>query len=142
MLCTKGDLGSILSYKTAAALQILNLRVSCVEDQVTYQNVWFERYPALFQGIGKLKDVEVQLLNHIDETVKPVAQQPRRIPFHIRQKVEAELLSLEKKGIIEHVHGPTPWVSPLVIIPKKNEEIRICENGQPAIERETPNPNS
>ena len=86
MLCTKGDHGSILSYKTAAALQILNLRVSCVEDQVTYQNVWFERYPALFQGIGKLKDVEVQLLNHIDETVKPVAQQPRRIPFHICQK--------------------------------------------------------
>ena len=133
----KGDHGSLLSYKTATVLQILNLRVSCVQDQVTHQNVWFERYPTLFQGIGKLKDVEVQL--HINEAVTPVAQQPRRIPFHIRQKVEAELLSLEKKGIIERVHGPTPWVSPLVIIPKKNEEIRICVDmrmANQAIERE------
>ena len=35
----------------------------------------------------------------------PVAQQPRRIPFHIRQKVEAELHAwTRKKGIIEHVY--------------------------------------
>ena len=58
-------------------------------------------------------------------TVAPIAQQPRRIPFHIRQKVEAELLHLKEKGIIERVEGPTPWVSPLVIIPKKNGEVRV-----------------
>ena len=82
------------------------------------------KYPTLFQGIGKRKDVEVKL--HIDQTVAPVAQQPRRIPFHIRQKVEAELFHLEKKGIIERVNGPTPGVSPLVITPKKNGEVQVC----------------
>jgi hypothetical protein len=79
------------------------------------------KYPILFQGIGKLKDVEVKL--HINQTVAPVTQQPRRISFHFRQKVEAEFLNLEKKGIID---GPTPWVSPLVIIPKKNGGVRVC----------------
>ena len=53
---------------------------------------------------------------HIDERVNPVAQQPRKIPFHICQKVEAELHELEK-GIIEHVYDPTP---------KKNGEVCIC----------------
>ena len=35
---------------------------------------------------------------------------------------------MEKDDIIEKIDGPTPWVSPLVIVPKaKNpNDIRIC----------------
>ena len=55
------------------------------------------KYLTLFQGIGKLRGVEVKL--HIDERVNSVAQQPRRIPFHICQKVEAESYMNLKKGI-------------------------------------------
>ena len=44
----------------------------------------------------------------LDENVEPVAQAPRRIPFHIRKQVENELDRLEKEGIIEKVDGPTP----------------------------------
>ena len=138
MLCTNSSpQRKLLSYKTAAAHQILDLRVSCIQDQVTPHIKWLEQYSTLFQGIDKLKDVEVKL--HINHTVKPVAQQPRRIPFQIRRKVDDELLNLERKAIIECVHGPTPWVSPLVIIPKKNGEIRICVDmrmANQAIERE------
>ena len=83
-----------------------------------------KKFPNLFNGIGKLKDVEVPL--HIDTTVKPVAQRARRIPFHIRKKVDKELSSLEQQGIIEKVDGPTPWVSPLVVTPKKDGNVRIC----------------
>ena len=71
--------------------------------------------------LWQTQDVEVKL--YINQTVAPVTQQPRRISFHFRQKVEAELLNLEKKGIID---GPTPWVSPLVIIPKKNGGVQVC----------------
>ena len=28
--------------------------------------------------------------------------------------------------IIEPVEGPTPWVSPIVVLPKQNDEIRLC----------------
>ena len=28
--------------------------------------------------------------------------------------------------IIESVEGPTPWVSPVVVVPKQNGEIRLC----------------
>ena len=60
------------------------------------------------------------------ENICPVTQPARRIPFHMRKQVEDELNNLEQQGIIEKVEGPTPWVSPLVIIPKKNGGVRVC----------------
>ena len=82
-------------------------------------------YNDIFQGIGKLKGVKVTL--HIDETVKPVAQKHRRVPFHLRDKVEAELSRLEEAHIIKTVYSATDWISPIVIAPKKDSnEIRMC----------------
>ena len=73
-----------------------------------------------------MKDRKVKL--HVDESVTPTAQQHRRIPFHIREKVEKELERLEKLDVIEKVEGPTPWVSPIVAAPKSNapNQIRLC----------------
>ena len=79
----------------------------------------------LFHGIGKLKGVKVKL--HVDQDVKPVAQKHRRVPFHLRDKVEAEVTRLEEAGIIEKVDSETDWISPIVTSPKKDSnEIRIC----------------
>ena len=77
-----------------------------------------------FKGFCKLKDYEVIL--HIDESVAPVAQPAWRIPFHIRKQVEIEQERLEKQDIIEKVDGPALWISPLVIIPKRNGEVCLC----------------
>ena len=54
--------------------------------------------------------------------------QHRRIPFHQRKKVEVELARLEREDIIERVEGPTPWVSPILVVPKpkSQDEVRIC----------------
>ena len=68
----------------------------------------------------------VEITLHIDTEISPVAQKARRIPFHLRKKVEQELLTLEQQNIIEKVDGSTPWVSPLVVIPKKNGDVRLC----------------
>lgn len=71
-----------------------------------------------------MKDKEIHL--HIDDSVTPVAQVPRRIPFHLRKQVKEELDNLEHQGIIEKVEGATPWASPLVLPKKKKGGIRIC----------------
>ena len=63
---------------------------------------------------------------HIDPDVTPRQQPHRRIPFHVREDVEKELNRLEKLDIIETVEGPTPWISPIVVVPKKSGEVRIC----------------
>ena len=75
---------------------------------------------------------------HVNDSAKPLAQKYRRLPFHIRDQVEAELKNLEDLDIIERAEGPTPWVSPIVVAPKKTG-IRICVDmraANQAIERE------
>ncbi|PIK51998.1 hypothetical protein BSL78_11110 [Apostichopus japonicus] len=54
-----------------------------------------------FVGLGKLAGVTCKL--HVDQSVTPVTQPHRRIPFHVRQHVEAELKRLQELDIIEPV---------------------------------------
>ena len=96
-----------------------------------------EKYKECFEKVGKFKDKQIEL--SINKDIKPVAQKARRIPYHLRNQVESEIERLEKLDIIEKVEGPTPWISPLVIVHKPNNEIRICLDSRvinTAIERE------
>lgn len=50
----------------------------------------------------------------------------RRVPIPLLPKVEAELQRMEKNGIIEKASGPTEWCAPMVAVPKKSGQVRIC----------------
>jgi hypothetical protein len=115
----KGNFGCLLSYQTASAVGLIMLNVNNVKSGHATHEQPMKEY---VKGIGTLKNFEVKL--RIDDTVPPVAQPPppRRIPFHMRQKVSDALDMLESDGIIEKVSDATPWVSPLVAIPKKDGE--------------------
>lgn len=67
-------------------------------------------------------------------------QPQRRIPYHVRKDVARELAKLEEQDIIEKVvDQPTPWISPIVVTPKKDGGTRICvdmREANKAIERE------
>ena len=125
----KGNSGSLMSYKAASALDLIRVEINNVQnnDNVLVTVDDFEqKYPSTFGGIGNLKNFEVKL--HIDGSVQPVAQAARHIPFHLRKKVAATLRDLESQGIIEplSVGTSTPWVSPVVIIPKNDDTVRLC----------------
>ena len=148
----KGKPGNFLNCHTACELGLIRLRVNHIDNepagtpqapphtttpsqlvrQINPESPTFiqdvlHKYRNLWKDgrIGKLKDFEVKL--HVDPSVQPVIQPQRRIPFHFRQKVDAELDKLEKQGIIEPVTGPTLWVSPIVVIPKLNsDDVRRC----------------
>ena len=63
----------------------------------------------------------------MNKDVKPVAQPVRRLPFGLREKVDKKLAELLKEDLIDEVpSGPTEWVSPLVVVPKPDGDIRIC----------------
>ena len=114
---------TLLGRQTAPELHLLTLG-SVREDNTLGRKELIEEYSDCFSGLGKLKDFQLKI--HIDESVTPVAQQPRRIPFGLRDKVEAELNHLLEADVIEEVQGPTSWISPVVVIPKKGGQVRIC----------------
>ncbi len=101
----------------------LDLKFSSINCAVSPHSLR-QRYPSVFDGVGKLTNYQQKI--SINTTIKPVAQPPRRIPFHVRKQVSAKLEELERLDIIETVRGPTPWVSPLVVVPKSSGEIRVC----------------
>ena len=78
----------------------------------------------LFGSNGKARGKVVKL--YIDPDVQPKQQPHHRIPFHVRKDVEKELERLESIDIIEKVTGPTPRMSPILVVPRSSGQIRLC----------------
>ena len=78
------------------------------------------KHQHVFKGNGCLKDPLVEL--DIDKSSGPVIQPQRRVPFHMRKLAEKELIKLQEEDIIKPVpsNEGTPWVSPIVVVPKKS----------------------
>ena len=128
-LVIKGKGIPLLGRETAIKLGTLKIGIdiaSISEREIKAQ------LPEVFNGVGKLKSRQVTL--HIDPRVKPVAKPPRRTPFNLRDNVTAKIKELLDKDIIEPVEGPTPWVNPIVIVPKQGVDIRLCINRRRANE--------
>ena len=128
---------NLLSGSTATALELISINnvetaessamESATQEIPKHLQETIQRYKkTVFSGkIGKLDNYQVKL--KINKDVTPIAQRERRLPFAMREKVKAELQKLEDAGIIETVTDePTPWISPMVVVPKSNGEIRIC----------------
>ena len=124
---TKGiDSGNLLSLSTAQDLGLVSLHLQKLSTMDGNISSIINKHASVFTGLGKLKGAKVTL--SIDETKTPKAQPQRRIPYHVRQQVKIALTQLEKEDIIEKVpeHEGTPWVSPIVVVPKKDGGVRIC----------------
>eukprot|EP00794_Sanderia_malayensis_P020682 gene20682-biopygen17069 len=142
---TEKDGGCLLSSETAQDLGLISLHLNVVTPSKTQTKESADqglkdlkdlqdpkiteilnKNQTIFQGLGKLKNKEIELC--IDDEAQPVAQQQRRIPIHLRGKVELELKKLELQDIIEKVpdNEQTDWVSPIVVVPKKEGKIRLC----------------
>jgi hypothetical protein len=84
------------------------------------KNPTAEQCPELFTGIGKLRDF--QLTVPLKLSVCPVAQPVRRIPYGLREHTERLIKELLENGITEKGEGPTPWLSPAHLVPKKGQK--------------------
>ena len=132
----KKDVETLLSGRASEELGIISFngstdsdtdpteavrRISESCDQDTSRIV--TQFPKVFDGVGLLKNHQVQF--HINPDVPPVAQPPRPIPFHLRERFDREIVRMEEQGIIEEHHGPAPWVSNAVLAPKDNGGVRV-----------------
>ena len=64
------------------------------------QNI-VNNHKEVITGLGKCKDKQIELV--VDESIKPMLQPQRRIPYHSRDQLEKELQKLIKEDIIEKV---------------------------------------
>ena len=82
-----------------------------------------EKYENVFKGLGCLPR-EVKLT--IDESVKPVIEAVRKVPFSLMEKLKKELSRMVEMEVIEEVLEPTDWVSSLTLVEKSDNSIRVC----------------
>ena len=74
-----------------------------------------KHFDLVFERIGKHSYRQIKL--HTDETVNPVIQPQRKMPFARREQLEELLIELEEADVIKRVEGSTNWVSNIVITP-------------------------
>ena len=87
-------------------------------------NTVSEKFPQLFEGLGKLKD---NYSIKLQSNCQPYAlATPRRVAIPLLPKVEAELQRMLQLGVIEKMSQPTPWCSGMVVVPKPNGNVWIC----------------
>ncbi len=123
-----GSGGSLLGFPTTKSLSLIHGVHTLGQHSTSarLKDMIRRQFPCVCSGVGRLKSRRIRI--HIDPTVPPVAQHYRRVPFHLRAAVEAELRRLLCLDLIEPVRGPTPWVSPITVVPKpkSSKEIRLC----------------
>lgn len=54
----------------------------------------------------------------------PVKHRPRRLPYAYREESERQIKEMLEQGIIKP--STSPWSSPIVLVKKKNGELRFC----------------
>ncbi|PIK56894.1 hypothetical protein BSL78_06220 [Apostichopus japonicus] len=77
----------------------------------------------VFEGLGCLPG-EHKIV--IDPQASPVAHPCRKVPFALQDDLKRELQRMVELGVITKVEEPTEWVHPLVIVRKKNGDLRVC----------------
>jgi hypothetical protein len=123
----KGKATCILGIQACKRLGIVRFTntVNAINLDLKFQLA--KRYPSVFsEKLGKFKGPPVRY--EIDDKVKPVEMQFRRVPFSLHDRFEKAIQKMIDDDVIEPVQPGmrTDWVSPAMGVPKKNtDELRI-----------------
>lgn len=113
-------LESCINLKLISRLDSLQLnQLLCSEKQ---KDKFTDYYKKAFTGLGKF---EKPLKLKLKENAIPVANQNRRIPFKLKNKLRNKLNEMEALGIISRVHEQREWINSIVVV-EKGDKIRIC----------------
>ena len=100
-----------------------SLAYSSAASMPSLQNILNSHADVFKNELGTAKDIKVSL------TTKPTAQpkfhRPRPVPLALKDVIGAEIDRLEQARILEKVDH-SDWATPIVPVPKKDGQIRIC----------------
>ncbi|XP_050548981.1 uncharacterized protein K02A2.6-like [Daktulosphaira vitifoliae] len=113
------DCTTILGLPTCSKLNLIQ-RINYLSDS---ENFTLVSYKDIFEGLGSLP---IKCHIHVDPSVQPIIDAPRKIPFSLYSQLSEELEIMCNNKVIEKVTKPTSWVSSIVLVVKKNKKLRIC----------------
>ncbi|KAI7802904.1 hypothetical protein IRJ41_022848 [Triplophysa rosa] len=125
---TSGSLLLGLDLIRLLNLNIVSGKVQCIDSESEISSA---PTPATGYVTGPVNTVSPVSATHLGcmkefiVTVTPIRQKLRRLPLSIRKEVSIELDHLHKAGIIEAVDS-SEWVSPLVVVRKRDGHMRLC----------------
>lgn len=112
----KGAAKSLLSKETAENLKVLKVGLEVQQLESHHRAKIFPSFPNVLVKLS------------IDESIPPRKLSYYRVPAPMEAKVNAKIDQLLVEGIIERAEGPPDWISPLVVVPKGKDDVRLCIN--------------
>ena len=84
------------------------------------------RYAKLFEDSeGKITSTKAHIT--LKEQAQPVFQKARPVPYTLKKPLEDTLDELEREGVLIKADHSS-WESPVVLVPKPDKSIRMCED--------------
>jgi len=101
------------------------LQIKHVSDSNNILDMLAVKYPNIIPKASNqvIKNYKAEIV--LKDNVKPIFHNAYTVPFKLREKVNIEIDRLVNEGILEQVKF-SEWASPILIVPKKNGNIRIC----------------
>jgi len=100
-----------------------SLGVATVQQVPSQTDALRRKYADVFHGEGIIRPFNASL--HLNRHAVPWFHRPRSVPFALRDAVGRELDRLEASGILQKVRH-SRWPAPIVAVPKKDGQIRLC----------------
>ena len=89
----QGPRSSLISLKTSQLLNLIRVANNVNSNHGNTVPEFLSEFPNVTNGMGACKCDPVRV--HVNPEIAPVAQLHRRIPFHVRKKVEKKIKELE-----------------------------------------------
>lgn len=115
------------AIKSLNLIERINRIADAALDAETAREQVYKDFPALFKGLGTMKDVEYDI--KLKENSTPYAVPvPRRVAQPLLPQVKAELERMEKTGVVRKLadNEVSEHVAPMVVVPKPGGKVRIC----------------
>nr|XP_028572340.1 uncharacterized protein K02A2.6-like [Podarcis muralis] len=124
LVIAKGSCPSLLGTDWFPALGLSISGLNSIQTCPEMSEALCKEFAGLFNGkLGCYKGPPVDF--ELDPGVAPIRLKPRRVPFALQPKIEAELDKLVKQGALSPVDS-AKWETPIVTPFKANGEVRIC----------------
>ncbi|UYV73747.1 hypothetical protein LAZ67_11000696, partial [Cordylochernes scorpioides] len=121
-LVVKGEKRALMGREWINRLKLGCFAVKHMPVEITIEEILKENQALFVETTEPIKGFTFSV-NMCD--VNPIFHKARPVPFAIRPAVTEALDKMVAKGYLCEV-ASSKWATPMVVVPKKNKEIRIC----------------